>query len=478
MPQNSTTDSTHSVIPHKYKIPPHSIEAEQAVLGSLMLDNNAWEQITDKLIDKDFYRADHQIIFQAMLSLILQNKPLDVITVAEKLEVQNQIEEAGGLAYLGQLAKNTPSAANILAYAEIVREHAILRQLIKVGSIITKSGFEPKGRIASELLDEAERKVFAIAERSGRVSTEIGLQGISEVLSQTIHRIETLFESNSHITGAPTGFTDFDKLTSGMQAADLVVIAGRPSMGKTTFAMNIAEYIGMKTEKPVLIFSMEMPSEQLAMRMLASLGRIELQRIRTGQLNDGDWPKITSAIGLMSERKMYIDSTGALSPVDIRARARRIARVHGELGLIVIDYLQLMRVPGTSENRASEISEISRSLKALARELNVPILALSQLNRSLEQRPDRRPIMSDLRESGAIEQDADLIVFIYRDEVYNKESADRGTAEIIVGKQRNGPIGMIRLTFLGQYLRFENFLKQQIAPSNNINSVWENCDKN
>lgn len=449
-----------TAIPPGLKIPPHSIEAEQAVLGGLMLDSNAWDQITERLTEQDFYRPDHRIIYQAMASLAVQDRPIDVITVSECLEVTKKIEQIGGLSYLGQLAKNTPSAANIVAYADIVRERAILRQLIEVGGDITTAGFDAKGKTAVELLDDAERKVFAIAERGGRASTIAGPRGISEVLANAMHRIEALSESDSPITGAATGFTDFDKLTSGLQAADLIIVAGRPSMGKTTFAMNIAEHIGMKVDKPVLIFSMEMPAEQLAMRMLASLGRIELQRIRTGQMREHDWPKLASAIAMMSERKIFIDDAGALSPVEIRARARRLVREYGDLGLIVIDYLQLMRVTGTSENRTAEISEISRSMKILARELNVPVIALSQLNRSLEQRTDRRPMMSDLRESGAIEQDADLIAFIYRDEVYNKDSVDKGTAEIIVGKQRNGPIGTTRLTFLGQYSRFENFSQQ------------------
>ena len=442
------------------KIPPHSIEAEQAVLGGVMLDSSAWDQVADKLRETDFYRPDHRLIFRTMEALAIQDKPLDVLVVSEKLEAQQEIEEAGGIAYLGQLAKNTPTAANVRAYAEIVKERAVLRQLIEVGGEISASAFQTKGRVASELLDEAERKVFAIAERGGHNSSE-GPKGISEVLVQTVDRIETLFESDSAITGISSGFSDFDKLTSGLQPSDLVIVAGRPSMGKTTFAMNMAEYVGMKTDKPTLIFSMEMPAEQLAMRMLSSLGRIELSKLRSGQLQDGDWPRLSSAISMMSEKKLFIDDGGALSPVEVRSRARRLAREHGDIGLIVIDYLQLMRVPGSSEHRAAEISEISRSLKSLARELNVPVIALSQLNRSLEQRPDRRPMMSDLRESGAIEQDADLIVFIYRDEVYNKETPDKGTAEIIIGKQRNGPIGTVRLTFLGQYTRFENYAGQQ-----------------
>lgn len=437
------------------RVPPHSIEAEQAVLGGLMLDNNAWDQVADCISENDFYRFDHRTIYRAMVDLVLQSKPLDIITVSENLERTQELDTVGGLAYLGGLAKNTPTSANVVAYAGIVRERAILRRLIEVGSEIAGAAAEPGGRTAIELLDNAERKVFAIAETDGQRG--VGPQDISEVLARTVDRIDTLFHANSPITGISTGFADFDKLTCGLQNSDLIVIAGRPSMGKTTFALNIAEYVAMKNEGVVLLFSMEMPADLLAMRILASMGRIDHQNIRSGQLGDEDWPKITSAISMISSKKLLIDDSGSLSPFEVRARARRVARERGRLGLIVIDYLQLMRVPGHNEHRAAEISEISRSLKSLARELNVPIIALSQLNRSLEQRPDKRPVMSDLRESGAIEQDADLISFIYRDEVYHKDSNDKGTAEIIIGKQRNGPIGTIRLTFLGQYSRFENY---------------------
>ncbi len=441
-------------------MPPHAIEAEQAVLGGLMLDGNSWEQVAERLTEHDFYRADHRIIYRAIATLALQDKPIDVITISERLEAQAELNDAGGLAYLGEIAKNTPSAANIRAYADIVKERAVLRQLIEVGTEISDSGFEPKGRLADELVDAAEQKVFAIAERGAKARS--GPRGIADVLTTTVERIEELYESDSAVTGMPSGFSDLDKLTAGLQKSDLIIVAGRPSMGKTTFAMNIAEYVGMMGDRPVLIFSMEMPSEQLAMRMLSSLGRIEMQRIRSGQLDDGDWPRLSSAIAMMSEKKVFIDDTGALGPSEVRARARRVVREQGDLGLIVLDYLQLMRVSGSSEHRAAEISEISRSLKSLARELNVPIIALSQLNRSLEQRTDRRPMMSDLRESGALEQDADLILFIYRDEVYHKDSPAKGTAEIIVAKQRNGPIGTVRLTFLGHYSRFENFTNRQV----------------
>jgi len=436
------------------KIPPHSIEAEQAVLGGLMLDNHAWDHVADRITENDFYRFDHRTIYRVMAGLVLQSKPLDIITVSEALERTQELETAGGLSYLGGLAKNTPTSANIAAYADIVRERSVRRRLIEVGGEIAESAFSPSGP-AIQLLDEAERKVLAIAEQGG--NSNIGPQGIAEVLARAVDRIGTLFQAKSSITGISSGFTDFDHMTSGLQPSDLIIVAGRPSMGKTTFAMNIAEHAVMKNEGAVLIFSMEMPAESSAMRMLASMGRIEQQKIRSGQLEDDDWPRLTSAISMMSSKKLLIDDSGALSPFEVRARARRVARSHHGISLIVIDYLQLMRVPGHNEHRAAEISEISRSLKSLARELNVPVIVLSQLNRSLEQRPEKRPVMSDLRESGAIEQDADLIVFIYRDEVYHKDSNDKGTAEIIISKQRNGPIGTTRLTFLGQYSRFENY---------------------
>ena len=451
----------NSEINPELKVPPHSIEAEQAVLGGLMLDNNAWDHVADRISQNDFYRPDHRTIYRAMADLALQSKPIDILTVSESLESTRELEVIGGLAYIGGLAKNTPSSANIAAYADIVRERSILRRLIEVGSEITELAFSPNGLSARQLLDDAERKVFSIAEQGSHGTA--GPVAISEVLARAVDRIDTLFHANSPITGISSGFNDFDKMTTGLQPSDLIIVAGRPSMGKTTFAMNLAEHAVMKDEGAVLIFSMEMPAESLAMRMLASLGRIEQQRIRSGQLEDDDWPRLTSAISMMSSKKLLIDDSGALSPFEVRTRARRVARSYGNLSLIVIDYLQLMQVPGKNEHRAAEISEISRSLKALAKELNIPIIALSQLNRGLEQRTDKRPMMSDLRESGAIEQDADLIVFIYRDEVYNPESNQKGTAEIIIGKQRNGPIGKLTLTFLGQFSRFENYSAENIA---------------
>ncbi len=437
------------------KVPPHSIEAEQAVLGGLLLDNNAWDQIADRVAETDFYRQDHRLIFQAIAALAEKGQPFDVITLSEYLEPLGQLEQAGGLAYLGALAKDTPSASNIKAYADIVRERAILRQLIGVAGEIADSAFNPNGRDSRDILDEAERKVFHIAEQG--MQNQQGFQPLKTLVKGAVEFIDAMHEKQDGMIGIPTGYDDLDRMTSGLQGGDLIIVAGRPSMGKTSFAMNLSEYAAMKANKPVAIFSMEMPGEQLAIRMLSSLGRIDQQRLRTGKLRDDDWPRLTSAVELLASMPLYIDDTPSLTPTDVRARARRLVRAHGELGLIMIDYLQLMQVAGSSENRATEISEISRSLKALAKELNVPLIALSQLNRSLEQRPNKRPVMSDLRESGAIEQDADVIMFIYRDEVYNEESPDKGIAEIIIGKQRNGPIGSVKLTFLGQYTRFENF---------------------
>ena len=435
------------------KVPPHSIDAEQSVLGGLLLDNESWIQVAERLSEQDFYRNDHRLIYKCIESLADDNKPYDVVTLAEWLENNGQLDQAGGLSFLAALAENTPTAANITAYADIVRERAVLRQLIRAGTDIAGSAYNTEGRTSEELLDDAERQVFEIADQHAR--GRIGFRVIKDLLVNALDRIDTLFQQENPITGVATGYGKFDDMTSGLQKGDLIIVAGRPSMGKTAFAVNIAEHAAIKDALPVVIFSMEMPGEQLAMRMMSSLGRIDQHKVRTGKLDDDDWPRLTSAVGLLSETKMFIDDTPALTPSELRARCRRIAREHG-LGMVVVDYLQLMSVHGTKENRATEISEISRSLKALARELSVPVVALSQLNRSLEQRQDKRPMMSDLRESGAIEQDADVIVFIYRDEVYDEDTADKGIAEIIIGKQRNGPIGRIRLTFLGQYTRFEN----------------------
>lgn len=435
------------------KVPPHSIEAEQAVLGGIMLDNNTWERVEDVVSDNDFYRHDHRLIFRAINKLSERNQPFDVVTLSEQLDKEGVLEQVGGLTYLAELARNIPSVANIRAYAQIIRERATLRQLISASNDIADSAYMPKGRTGDEILDEAERMIFQIAE--GRPKTG-GPEGINNILAKTIDRIDELFNSNNALTGVTTGFTDLDKKTNGLQPSDLIIIAGRPSMGKTSFAMNLVENAALRTDKAVLVYSLEMPAESLAMRMLSSLGHIEQGKIRTGRLDEDDWPRLTSAINLLNERKLFIDDTAGITPSEMRSRTRRLAREHGEIGLIMVDYLQLMQLGGGADNRTNEISEISRSLKALAKEFNCPVIALSQLNRSLESRPNKRPVNADLRESGAIEQDADVIMFIYRDEVYHPETEYKGVAEIIIGKQRNGPIGTVRLAFLGKYTRFEN----------------------
>ena len=457
-PSNAPIDPALALM----RIPPHSVEAEQSLLGGLLLDNSAFDKIADRVSESDFYRDEHRRIYRQIQKLLERSKPADAVTVAESLDLAGEASETGGLAYLGELAANTPSAANIGRYAEIVRERAVLRQLVTVGDDIASSALNPLGRDPKQLLDEAEAKVFAIAE--GGIRHQGGFQHINPLLTQVVERIQELHDRDnpSDITGVPTGYHDLDSKTSGLQPGDLLIVAGRPSMGKTSFALNMAEYVSIEVGLPVAVFSMEMGGAQLAMRMLSSVGKLDAHRMRTGRLNDEEWSKLTFALGKMHEAPLYIDETPALNPIDLRARARRLYRQCGKLGLIVIDYLQLMSVAsGGSENRATEISEISRSLKSLAKELNVPVIALSQLNRSLEQRPNKRPVMSDLRESGAIEQDADVIMFIYRDEVYNPDSPDKGSAEIIIGKQRNGPIGTVRLTFRGEHTRFENFA----APS-------------
>ncbi|MGD8558995.1 MAG: replicative DNA helicase [Gammaproteobacteria bacterium] len=454
MTEPAISSNTVDLAAETLKVAPHSIEAEQSVLGGLMLDNAAWDKISEIVVEEDFYRRDHRLIFRAIAALADLGNPFDVVTLSEWLESNNLLDAAGGLSYLGTLAQNTPSVANILAYAKIVRERSVLRQLISIGHQISTSCYETEGRTSEELLDNAEKLVFKIAEQGSRGRREF--VSIKDLLVKAVDRIDALFQQDNPITGVPTGFNDFDEMTSGLQSSDLVIVAGRPSMGKTTFAMNIAEHAAVKMQVPTAVFSMEMPGEQLAMRMLSSLGRIDQHRVRTGKLDDDDWPRLTHAVGQLAEAPLFIDDTPALTPTELRSRARRLMREHG-LGLIVIDYLQLMQLRG-SENRTNEISEISRSLKGLAKELNLPIIALSQLNRSLEQRPNKRPVMSDLRESGAIEQDADVITFIYRDEVYNEDSPEKGIAEIIIGKQRNGPIGTARLTFIGQYTRFENYV--------------------
>ncbi len=440
------------------KLPPHSIEAEQSLLGGLLLDNSAWDRIADIVTESDFYRDDHRRIFRHIARLIERARPADVVTVYESIEKSNEVEQAGGLAYLGEIANNTPSAANIRRYAEIVRERAVLRRLVTVGDEIAASALNPAGRDAKTLLDQAEAKVFEIAEAGARSNQ--GFVAIQPLLGQVVDRIQELYEQEnpSEVTGVPTGFADLDKMTSGLQPGDMIVVAGRPSMGKTAFALNIAEHVGVDLGLPVAIFSLEMSGPQLAMRFLSSVGRLDASRIRTGRLNDDEWDKMTVALGKLHGAPIHIDETGALNVTDLRARARRLARQFGgKLGLIVIDYIQLMTSTRDNENRATEISEISRSIKALAKELQVPVIALSQLSRKVEERNDKRPLMSDLRESGAIEQDADIILMMYREEYYKPDTQEKGTAEVIIGKHRNGPTGTVRLTFLGEYTRFQSF---------------------
>ncbi|MFP6805975.1 MAG: replicative DNA helicase [Pseudomonadales bacterium] len=434
------------------KVPPHSIEAERSVLGGVMLDDEAWDKVSSILSAEDFYRGDHRIIFRCMFELTERNQPLDVITISEALDHVAELDGVGGLPYISELANSTPTASNIRAYAEIVSERATVRKLIAAAHEIADSGFNPQGRDSATLIDQAESKVFKIGDdRPNRG----GPESIKPLLTKAVERIDLLYQTKGALTGISSGFKDIDEITSGLQPSDLIIVAGRPSMGKTSFMMNIAENAVISEGKPVLIFSLEMPADSLILRMLSSLGRINQSKIRTGQLTDEDWPRLTSAVTLLNDKPLFVDDTPSLSPNEIRSRARRVAREFGDLGLIVVDYLQLMQISGQSDNRTAEISEISRSLKAIAKEFNCPLIAGSQLNRSLEQRPDKRPIMSDLRESGAIEQDADVIMAVYRDEVYH-EDAEKGLAEIIILKQRNGPIGRRRLAFIGQYTKFED----------------------
>jgi replicative DNA helicase len=439
------------------RVPPHSIEAEQSVIGGLLLDNTAFERVADLISENDFYRYDHRLIWQQCSKLIEKTQPADVLTIFEALKSVGKVEDAGGLQYLNQLAQEVPSAANIRRYAEIVRDKSVLRRLISTSDEIASQALNPQGKDTAQILDEAESKIFQISEDGAK--GKVGFQSLQDILSQVVQQVESLIENQGTdgVTGVPTGFMDLDQMTSGLQPGDLVIVAGRPSMGKTAFSLNIAENVAINQGLPVAVFSMEMGASQLVMRMLCSVGRIDQQKVRTGRLGDEDWMRLMSTMQKMQDAQLFIDESPGLNPLELRARARRLARQYGQMGLIVVDYLQLMSGSSSSgENRATEISEISRSLKALAKELKCPVIALSQLNRSLENRPDKRPVMSDLRESGAIEQDADVILFIYRDEVYDADSKDKGYAEIIIGKQRNGPIGRVKLTFVGQHTRFEN----------------------
>ncbi|WP_017430883.1 replicative DNA helicase [Vreelandella jeotgali] len=449
MPAPSVDQETEAL-----KLPPHSLEAEQSVLGGLLLDNPAWDHISDRLVADDFYRYEHRLVFNVMMHLAEAGQPLDVVTLSEALEARDQLEAVGGLGFLAELARNTPSASNIRAYADIVRERATLRKLIRAAGQIADGAFASQGRPADELLNEAERLVFQISEERPKTG---GPLGMSDLLTKAVDRIDELFNLKGEMTGLSSGFRDLDDMTTGLQPSDLVILAGRPSMGKTAMAMNLVEHAVISDDRPVMVFSMEMPAESLMLRMLSSLGRIDQTRVRTGQLEDEDWPRLTSAVNLLKDKQLFIDDTAALSPNEMRSRIRRVVREQGNMSLIMIDYLQLMQIPGFSENRTGEISEISRSLKGLAKEFGCPVVALSQLNRSLEQRPNKRPVMSDLRESGAIEQDADVIAFVYRDEVYNPDNPDnQGLAELIIGKQRNGPIGTVHMAFIGKYTRFED----------------------
>ncbi len=441
------------------KVLPFSQEAEKGLLGVLMLQSKLYERIEAALVEEDFYDAKHKSIFKAIKTLAHKNMAIDMLTVVDMLSNQEALDKAGGEVYVYSIADQAPSGANITEYAQIIRDKALLRALQQQATNIVDSVYHPDGREPHELVAEAEAGIFAIATKRSKGT---GPQPIADILTKTTEKIDKLYHSDGSMTGVASGFTDFDKMTSGLQPADLIIVAGRPSMGKTVLGINIAEHVALTAKKPVCIFSLEMPSDAIVMRMLASIGRIKLPRVRTGKLHDDDWPRMTSAIGMLAQAPLFIDDTPGISPSDMRSKVRQLAREHGELGMVVVDYLQLMRVPEIRDNRVQEISEISRSLKMIAKEFNVPVIALSQLNRGLENRQDRRPIMSDLRESGAIEQDADIIAFIYRDEVYNPDTLDKGIAEVNIGKHRNGPIGTVKLTFMGEYVRFDNFADEVV----------------
>lgn len=445
----------------RLRVPPHSTEAEQSVLGGLLLDNLAWDRAADLLNASDFYRHEHRLIYGAISSLIAASKPADVITVFEALQSLGKAEDSGGLPYLNALAQSVPSAANVRRYAEIVRERAVLRKLIAASDDIATKAFNPQGKPVSQILDEAETKIFQIGEEGAR--NKQGFQDMHRLVQSLLERVDELEKNGAEeVTGIRTGFYDLDRYTAGLQKGDLIVLAARPSMGKTAFALNIAEHVAVEEGLPVAVFSMEMGAAQLALRLVGSLARVDQQHLRTGKLRDDEWERLPVAASKLSQAPIFIDETAALNPAELRARARRLARQYGgTLGLIVIDYLQLMS--GTSdndENRATVLGEISRGMKALAKELQCPVIALSQLNRGVETRNDKRPMMSDLRESGAIEQDADVITFIYRDDYYNKDSKEPGVAEIIIAKQRNGPVGTVKLTFLKPLTRFDNLASE------------------
>lgn len=455
------TTASPSGTDNRLRIPPHSLEAEQAVLGGLLLDQQGFDKVLEVIQARDFYSPDNRLIFAAMGRLTEAGKPLDIITVSEALEQDGDLERIGGIAHLAELARHTPGTSNLVTYAQIVRERSTLRQLIRTAHDIADNGYSPEGRISDELLAEAEKRFADISEQR---PSDSGLEPINPLLNAALDRIDELARSDSNITGLDTGYYELNQMTGGLQKSDLVIVAARPSMGKTTFAMNLAEHALLHQNKPVLVFSLEMPAESIMLRMLSSVGRIDQTHVRNGKLDQDEWDKLTISIKKLKDRPLFIDDTSGITPAEMRSRIRRLQREHGEIALILVDYLQLMRVAGNNEGRTAEISEISRTLKSIAREFNCPVVALSQLNRSLESRQNKRPINSDLRESGAIEQDADVIMFIYRDEVYNEDSKDKGTAEIIIGKQRNGPIGTFRLAFQGKFTRFDNLAR---APSDN-----------
>lgn len=451
---------------NRLRVQPHSLEAEQAVLGGLLLNHQMFDQVIEVVQARDFHNPDNRLIFAGMARLSEAGKPLDIITVSEALDADGDLERVGGIAHLAELARQTPGTSNLLTYAQIIRERSTLRQLIRTAQTVAEKGYTPDGRSSDELLAEAEKLFADIAEQR---PAEGGLEPINPLLRSTLQRIDELALSDSHITGLDTGYYELNEKTGGLQKSDLVIVAARPSMGKTAFAMNLAEHALLHQNKPVIVFSMEMPAESVILRMLSSVGRIDQTHVRNGKLDQDEWDKLTIAVKKLKDRPLFIDDSPGLSPAEMRARVRRLHREHGDIALIMVDYLQLMRVPGNNEGRTAEVSEISRSLKAVAREFNCPVVALSQLNRSVDGRPNKRPNNSDLRESGAIEQDADVILFLYRDEYYNEDSADKGTAEVIIGKQRNGPIGTCRLAFQGRFTRFDNLAR---APGTDSSSRY------
>lgn len=464
IPFDDTTYHYEDELNLQQLLPPHSIESEQAVIGGLLLANQYWDDVASHVSSEDFYRQDHRNIFRTMELLVEEEQPIDPITLADKLHSLELLEKSGGMAYLAEMAQNIPSAANVVAYARVVKEKSLSRQLLVTANKIEQITRNPEGRLAKDIVEEAERELALISD--GRDKND-GPRYVNNILRNTVEQIDTLHQNRGQLSGLSSGFIDLDKLTNGLHKSDLIIVAARPAMGKTTFAMNLVEAALLKNgENPgaVVVFSMEMSAEQLMFRLLSAVGRIDQGDIKRGNLQDDDWNRLVAASGQLKDKPLYIDDTPALTPSDLRARVRRIQREEGEIGLVMVDYLQLMQVSGRSEGRTAEISEISRSLKAMAKEYNCPVIALSQLNRSLENRPNKRPQMSDLRESGAIEQDADIIMFIYRDEIYNPDNEDsRGKAEIIIGKHRAGPTDTVDLTFIGRYTRFDNRANEENA---------------